>query len=123
MKTTLFKIGAAIAWAGAAIVSASPANAMALTWQSGDYAACSSNYYYGQYTATCDDGASGTQYIDFNAVQHIRFIQAACNSGNCAADSFDVQVEFLYGTGRKRVSGTGMSCGGMNLYGIDTCAC
>jgi hypothetical protein len=103
---------ACIAWAGAAISSATPANAYAATTQSGTFAACS---------------AANSSYVfmgcwDMSYKQIIKFGTTGCNSGACNSDQGDVYVQFLYQTGRHDTTWL-EGCDGVNLYMMDSCSC
>jgi hypothetical protein len=118
MNTTIFKLLPCLAWAALAISSASPASARILTSDYADYATCSASWGYSNQALWCDSGA----YFQSDYVQHIRMVTTGCSAGGCGGDG-QVYTEFTYGTGRKTASYLGDSCGGMNVYGLDSCAC
>jgi hypothetical protein len=112
MNIKLLKLIACIAWTGAAIASASPAAAIAITNQTGPYATCSNDSepypeYYCDYT---------TSYI-----QTMRVVSTTCSSGSCggSATSF---TDTLYSPGRK-ITSLWQTCGTKTVYGLTTCAC
>jgi hypothetical protein len=114
MKIDVLKVLACIAWLGAAVTSATPADAHAITKQSGDYAACSANYDVDIRTF-CEFGTSYRQTI--------RFMSTACNSGGgCDADFSAVYLDNLAATGRKQAWFDG-SCSLYNVYALGSCDC
>jgi hypothetical protein len=120
MNVPMIKLAACVAWAGAAVSSASPANAYAVTSQVGDYASCSASYT----TISknwCYDGESRTWAFATYYAQNIKFVSTPCSSGGCS-DTGNVYTEFLYGPGRKIVT-PATPCDASNIYGLDTCGC
>jgi hypothetical protein len=116
MNTKLFTLAACIAWAGVAISSASTASALALTEQTGAYAACSASYQ----SMTWENCGYQTTYT-----QNITFVQTACNqSGGCGANNGTVYTDGIYTTGRKTTSWQATCLEvGMFVYGLGSCAC
>jgi hypothetical protein len=111
--TTAMKLLACLAWVGAAISSAAPADALAMTLQYGAYATCSSNYNPAPYE-NC---------LVLNYTQTIKFVNTSCNSGGCSDDSASVRTENRYDGGRKATEFVG-NCGGtMNIFELDPCGC
>jgi hypothetical protein len=116
----LFRAAVCAAWVAAAISTAAPANALALTQQSGgNYASCSNNYTYNSEIFTCADEGGPWSYR-----QTISLVSTACNEGGCDFNRGAVYTDFLYGPGRK-IALQYYVCPSaiMNLYGFDTCAC
>jgi hypothetical protein len=105
---------ACLAWSGAAITSATPAQAIAATYQTGDYGACSAWTQGGFYDPFCQ------YYMSY--VQQIKFVETQCNGGQCNSDEGEVYVEFQYSTGRT-VAVYQAFCQGYNIYAMDTCGC
>jgi hypothetical protein len=108
-------LSSCIVWAVAASSNVAPASAIALTNQTGDYAACSADCETMPYYAICE--------WNFFYTQRIKFIGNPCNGGGCGSqDDQEVHTEFEYPTGRK-VTQWFNDCGGTNWYYLDTCAC
>jgi hypothetical protein len=120
--TNIIKLVAALGWAGVAVSSATPASAIAVTYQSGPYAACSNNAdafqasFYG-----CDASATfSTSYL-----QRIQFVTQTCNGGGCQPGASSVYTDFIYTTGRKPASLLDWTCDGdmILIYTLGSCAC
>jgi hypothetical protein len=108
-------LAACIAWAAVAVSSASPANAMMLTNQVGNYATCATPYVTGA-PPNCGDGRA------WNYAQTIRLVSTTCSSSSCSATG-SVWVESLYSVGRKVVSLEG-ECGyKYHVYAAGSCLC
>ena len=127
MSKTLLALVGAIAWGGAAISSAAPAHAIAVTYQSGDYASCSNNadadfanqdcYYY-------VEGSSVHYYLETHYIQQIKFVETGCNAGGCNNDNDVVRTDFVYSAGRKTATSRGLdTCSYGSLLELGTCAC
>jgi hypothetical protein len=112
MKKNLVVL-ACVAWAAATISLAAPANAIAITTDSGDYASCSanSNPQTGMACATWG----------YSYVQTIKFMENSCNSGACQGNA-TTYTDMVYSAGRK-TSTSLQFCGGYNIHGLDTCQC
>jgi hypothetical protein len=116
MNMTLIKLVACIAWAAAAISGATPAEAIAVTVVSGNYATCSASYTTGGQTQC----GYSTSYR-----QNIKFVSIGCSLGGCNEDSGGVYTDFVYPTGRKSASLV-VACNGLityNVYNLGSCAC
>jgi hypothetical protein len=117
--TNIMKLVACLTWAGAAISSATTADAYAATGQSGAYAACSAESMpYTDIGKVC----SGAFY--FSYMQKIKFLSTSCNTGGCWSDLGNVYVEAVYPTGRK-VTSVVSTCVGTatRVYTLDFCSC
>jgi hypothetical protein len=132
MNTKLFAASACLAWGAALFGSTAPADAYAITSQSGSYATCSANYSPASHVASwCSDeyGSTdpyGTQstILYTNYEQQIKLVATSCNSGPCSSGNDLVYTDFIYNTGRKVVSSSTVLCGGNTWrYEIGTCAC
>jgi hypothetical protein len=116
MNINVIKAAACIAWAGVAVLEASPASAIAITQsQRGDYATCVPDY----------QGFSATFCGEWqvNYEQFIRFVAHGCNAGGCSATYCDVWTDFVYGTGRKMVTYEHPQCDLAAVYELGTCSC
>jgi hypothetical protein len=104
---------AVFAWAGVTISSASNANALACTSQSGEYALC------GGYSALAsyEDCAANP----YGYAQQIKFSTLGCGSGACQEDGH-VYTQNVYGAGRKIATHTG-TCPYNDIYGLGSCDC
>jgi hypothetical protein len=111
--SNILKLVAGLAWVGAAISSATTATAFAVTSQTGDYAACSASY--SNYVSESSCGYATSYY------QNIRFIDTACNTGECASSGL-VYTDQVYPTGRKTTYHVD-TCEIGNVYGLGSCAC
>jgi hypothetical protein len=122
--TNIIKLVACFAWAGLAMASATPADAIAVTAQTGAYAACANqNTIDPQYHCPYFDGGEIFYNEWTNYKQQIKFANAVCNSGNCATDTSLVFTDMVYPTGRKVVTSTGIFCGQKYVYELGSCAC
>jgi hypothetical protein len=112
--STLLRPIACAAWAALAIASATPADALAQTVQTGTYATCRT-----EYSNEVLDNCNGS----FPYCTAIKFINLGCASGACDAIAFeDTFVESLYGPGRK-IATAYSSCNSLHLYGLGSCSC
>jgi hypothetical protein len=112
--TSIIKLVAALAWAGVAVSSATPANALAMTTQSGDFANCPDGSY---------DPWSGTLCgYSKNYLQAVKFISTACGSSSCSQGGAATYTDFIYVVGRK-VTTRIDSCNTYNVYGLGPCQC
>jgi hypothetical protein len=111
-----FTFLAAAAWAGVAISSATPAEAIALTSMTGSYATCTMSY-------SAVSMESCGYHLNYNMI--MRFLSTACGTsgGTCAADYGGAYTEWLYPTGRKMTTYVQTCPSGQTAYGIDSCAC
>jgi hypothetical protein len=123
MNKKAFSVLAATLWAGAAMASASPADALVygVNIVGGNYLSCSQNYVA--------DPVEACGYV-FNYAQTIRFITTTCNSGACAAEG-NKYVEQVYTSGRKTASHLS-TCGYADpemlgpvssIWAVGSCAC
>jgi hypothetical protein len=114
-KSSLGRLVACVAWAGVAISSATPADALIVSKVGGaPYANCSADWNY-YYHASCG--------MEFHVVQRIRMVSQACNGGTCDNESGGIMVEFVYASSRK-IAEQVADCGPYSyLYGLDTCSC
>jgi hypothetical protein len=124
MNTNILKLVAALAWGGVAVSSASSANAIAVTTQAGDYAACASQsqYLLREFCPWTYDGVSYPPMYQTNYTQQIKFVTTSCNGGGCTYDASTVYVDFAYPVGRKTSMGW-VTCSGMRAYDFGSCAC
>ena len=113
MNKPLFAVSVCLAWAGAALSTASVAHAVAVTPQAGSYASCSSSSQSTMMMTWC--GGYVTNYG-----QVIKFINVACNAGACSGNDTTF-TEFPYTAGRQ-VATLRYSCG-YNVYDLGSCAC
>jgi hypothetical protein len=119
---TKLSLAAALAWAACSISYATPADAIAYTAQSGEYATCSSAYVPTN-QGVCwdmDYGGGWGAYVSYR--QQIRFVDTGCNTGGTCAQGGDVWTDFRYTTGRKPAYYIG-SCDGLNIYDLGACDC
>jgi hypothetical protein len=107
------KMFACLAWIAAAVSSAAPVEAFAVTMQSGYYAACSANYTPQPYT----------QCLELNYTQTIKFIASSCSSGSCSQDAASVRTDIVYPQGRKVTAWDSLCSGSVNVWELDSCAC
>jgi hypothetical protein len=127
-STNIIKLVAALAWGGVAVSSASTANALAITTQSGSFATCAaqSSASYQNWCLTSGAHEERTYLYETLYVQQIKFVSTNCNQGGCTPDSSQVSVDFIYPVGRKVVT-SHSTCGNTitlkHVYGLDTCAC
>jgi hypothetical protein len=130
MNMKVIKLAAALAWAGAAVASAAPADAYALTTQVGGFATCSATYT-GAYIEACWSCQSNGDDYDYSNCapnfiayyqQAIKMVSTACAQGACSSNTGVVYTTFLYGIGRKQASPAFYGCE-YNVYGLDTCVC
>jgi hypothetical protein len=94
----LFRTIACVVWAGAAISSAAPADAKAISLAAPSRTAtCNPMVDYTMGFSSCDG--------DFPIRQTVRFLDASCSQGACAQQpDIVVYVEFIYDLGRHSVS-------------------
>jgi hypothetical protein len=118
--TNITKLVACLAWAGVAIASAAPADAIAVTFQTGDYAACTTSYEAGGETLF---DCNNLVYIDTYYTQRIKFVTPGCNTGGCQSDDQTVYTDFVYSTGRKPAGYLSMTCIGSYIYDLGSCTC
>jgi hypothetical protein len=110
----LVTILACAAWAGAAISFATPASAVAITSQYGQFATCS-NYWTYSPQVQCN------YYLNYQ--QTMRFQTSACSGGTCTAQYGGTYVENVYVVGRKTATVIFTGCSFGTVYGIDDCGC
>jgi hypothetical protein len=115
MTTNMIKLAACLAWAGVAVSSAAPANALIATTQVGDWASCSS----GSYTMLAGQNHCNTE---FWYVQTIKLASVACGSGGCSGQS-SAQVTNITIPGRKEAYEEGRCDGGYIMYSLAPCGC
>jgi hypothetical protein len=114
MNTNFIKLVGCMLWAGAAITSASRAEAVAHTTGVGTYATCTFSYT-AQHNERCG-------YV-LNYSMVMRFLSTACSStGTCSSDYGGAQTEWVYTAGRKMTTLLQL-CDPYRIYGIDPCAC
>jgi len=122
MNTTILKLCVCIAWAGAALSAAAPANALAWSSQVGGYAVCSPAWS-AYATQGCKMSAEDPPEFIGSYIQQIKFSGSVCNAGGACSNIGTVYTDMIYGTGRKDAS-PGTDCPGPNfLYGLGACAC
>jgi hypothetical protein len=121
MKKT-FALVACFAWAAVALSTVSPANAVAITTQTGSYATCSASYTTQASTGTCLEAG---EYMGFpmDYMQTMKFVSTACSGGACSSDSATAATDTVYPTGRKQTYLAASCMGGKRMYDITTCAC
>jgi hypothetical protein len=124
MNTNTIKLIAGLAWAGAALSSAAPAEATFITLQGGSYATCSPESQSLYSETNCPLAPGEPEPFQAYYKQTIRFIATGCSAGGCSQDTYWQATDFLYGTGRK-VANLQRNCQGSNqkLYGLGTCSC
>ena len=113
MNTNVLKRVAAVAWVVTAAASAVPAQANAITTQSGTYAACGS-YNEPDHLTVCSWSPNYMQVIKFSGIP--------CSSGGCSSSAL-AWVDFVYSTGSRKPAYIQGSCGGYRNYSLGTCAC
>jgi hypothetical protein len=127
MNTTILRVSACIAWAGALLASAAPADATAFTAQIGAYASCSGAYEtYPNSFETCEMKA--VEYVPGYVYtteykQIIKLVSTTCGAGGCQSDERVVYTDVIYGAGRKTTTLYDNVCAAMKMYGFGTCAC
>jgi hypothetical protein len=122
MTTNFFMVGlktlATVAWSAVLVVStATPAEAVAASYQSGQHAVCTAPWDY-------NGGQCGS--YTFNYVQWMKIEMTGCSTGGCTSNINYTYVEYVYPTGRKICTPIGYCpnlTAGNNLYLIGTCAC
>jgi hypothetical protein len=118
----ILKLVACLAWAGVAVSSAAPADALAFAYANGNYASCASaseTIYPMPICAT----PYGYTYVVYYS-QQIKIVQTGCSTGGgCNSDAGGVYVDFLYPTGRKVVQYTDTCMDGWTMFELGTCAC
>jgi hypothetical protein len=119
--TNIFKLAACLAWAGVAVSSAAPADALALTSQTGDYASCSANYT-ARTRRWCGDVETGDPGWETLYNQTIKLVSQACNTGGCQGVD-TVYTDFVYPAGRKTATAINWCDTGTNVYQLGTCSC
>jgi hypothetical protein len=112
-KSTFTKLLGCLAWAGVAVSSAAPADAWAVTMQSGPYASCSGNYSTTSY-ALC---------VELPYIQTIKFVSTECSAGACSDITGSTRTEWLYSSGRKPASRYDWCAGSFWLWELDSCSC
>jgi hypothetical protein len=122
----LASVFAGMVWAAAAISHAAPADAIAITLQSGAYASCSASYDY-NYGETCwNDYYQASEYYTYYR-QEIKLWSVACGAGGGCSNTGAVYTDFVYPAGRRTASGGPLYCGwgysGLNAYELGSCAC
>jgi hypothetical protein len=118
-KKTLALV-ACFAWAAAALSTAAPANAEAVTTQTGNYATCSASYTTASSRAAC--GAETVAY-EMSYQQTMKFVSTTCGTGGCSSDTVTVATDTIYPVGRKHTYFELSCIGGKRLYSITTCSC
>jgi hypothetical protein len=122
--SNIIKLVACLAWAGVAVSSARPADAYAITTQTGTYATCAAQSST-LFQEWCIFAVGEDLFYRYETgyVQQIKFVSTACNQGGCTPDATQVAVDFAYPVGRKTVT-SHTTCGAnKNVYGLGTCAC
>jgi hypothetical protein len=122
--TKILKLVTCLAWAGAAISSATPVNASVITSQTGSYATCSPMTEIHSAFISCAISSTIPDSFESWYAQTIRFVGVGCSSGGCSEDASWVYTDIEYGTGRKTTQ-LERSCrdSNMKIYGLGTCAC
>jgi hypothetical protein len=121
-------------WAALLLGSSAAAEAYAITMQAGaSYASCSGVYHNAYREFSCNgvigsggggSGAGASYSYMGNYTQTIKFVSTSCNNGACAPPSDTVYVDSVYGTGRKTVGMTYVTCDlYYGIYTMGTCAC
>jgi hypothetical protein len=112
-----------LAWTACAIAYATPADALAVTAQTGAYATCSSASVT-EPRGWCPMTETETPTLDTYYIQQIRFVATGCNAGGACAQGGDVWTDMLYATGRKPAT-LQQNCfiATYHLYGLGSCAC
>jgi hypothetical protein len=132
MTKRILVTAACLAWSLMAISTASSAHAIALTTQTGSYAACSASIenYFAQWQTDCGGtigpigpGGGGETAMFTNYKQNIRLASTSCSSGACVSSTNIVYTDFAYPVGRKIASYQGTLCSGQRKYELGTCAC
>jgi hypothetical protein len=113
MNMNQLKLVAGIAWAGAALSSATPASARIYTPLQCAYTNCSSSWNYNASSA-CD--------VAFNYRQNMKVVSTTCATGACVQDSYTLPAEYVYATGRKLAS-MPQQCNSINIYELSGCSC
>ena len=113
-KRSAFKVGVCIAWAAAAVSSATTANAWAMTWATANYANCSPlNFAYSFYDSGCQH--------QWNYQQQVALISNSCSSGGCGNSGY-IYTDMVYASGRKIATRQGQ-CNNGYVYALGSCAC
>jgi hypothetical protein len=113
MKTTVLKLVACLAWMGAAVSSATSADALALTSIGGEYATCSGSYRSATVVA-CD--------IYFSYEMRMVLVSESCSSGNCGMLTPWTKTDIVYSYGRKQAAPY-FNCGSGTVYELYSCGC
>ena len=117
MMRSRLQLVACIAWAGAAVSTATPADARLMTYQTGDYGTCSNESDPWYESWGCDTGSVETNYV-----QVIKLVDTTCASGDCARQIPFAYTDQVYAPGRYLV--TDLShCDDWNLFQLGACAC
>jgi hypothetical protein len=126
MNKRLMTVVAGIAWAGVALSSAASANAVAVTTQTGGFAACSANSSPLN-KAHCFDSYRKEMNFHTSYTQTIKLVGTACNAGGCQPDASTVYTDFIYPVGRKTAYDASLDyCdfgGTSHYYELSSCEC
>jgi hypothetical protein len=116
MKTMFGPLVPCLLWGGLAIASATPANALAESVQTGNIVNIAANY-----EAKIFESCNG--YFSYS--QTIRFLTGACNLGTCRdfGDLNGANVDSVYPVGRRQVMALDGCQPGRSLYELTSCAC
>jgi hypothetical protein len=125
MNMNVVKMIAGLAWAGAAISSAAPADALLITFQTGAYATCNPEWEYYNSWVECPLTPGEPEPFTGWYRQKIRFLTQGCNTGACSQDAFWVYTDFIYEDFGRKTTTLYRSCYGTDnaIYGLGTCGC
>jgi hypothetical protein len=122
MNTNILKLVTCLAWAGVAVASAAPADALAVTTQTGEYASCSNDYSV-QLRTWCRDVETQNPGWQTTHIQTIKLVSTPCGAGGCAGQDA-VYTDTVYGTGRKTVTWYSFcDADPYYIYGFGSCGC
>jgi hypothetical protein len=116
MNSMMSRVVPCMLWAGVAIASTTPANALASSAQTGNVANVSSNYVAGDF---------GTCNAPFAYIQTMRFVTSGCSAGNCKelGETSGVLVDYVHTVGRRDVEHLFSCDPTRSFYALGSCPC
>jgi hypothetical protein len=118
----LHPLFACLAWAGVLVSSATPAQAIAITTQSGEFVNCQVQNTF-NYVDHCLFRDPNVPYWTTAYVQNMKFVTLGCSVGGCNNDTGTAHTDVIYAVGRKTAALQEVLCLQKKLYALGSCAC
>jgi hypothetical protein len=113
MKPSFHQLLAGLAWGALAISTAAPANALAGSFYTGDYAHCSSSVSAEVFETPC---------LTFSYTQSAKLLAHSCGSGFCSGSGI-LRTDIPYSLGRKTATLLYRCGSGHYIHELGDCAC